>query len=151
PKCKDPITRCIAFESPAGILTLALARAVMTVVRRANVVVSPATIGTNIHGARAVQKCQLSGIVPPKIPARHVDRRTREKSIRWSKIRTRSATGLRKHFKNRSRRDQSLRAVRIRKGMPLEGAGAWGNAPVSGYLYVSGALPQAPVGCCERS
>ena len=99
-----------------------------------DVVVSPATIGTNIHGARAVQKCQLSGIVPPEIPARHVDRLTRKKSIRWSKIRTCSATGLRKHFKNRSRRDQSLRAVTITKGMRLEDPGAWGNAPDT-YRY----------------
>ena len=68
------------------------------------------TTGTTNHGARAVQKCQLSGIVPPKMPARHWNRRTKEKAIRWSKIRTRNTTGLRKQHKNRSQRNQSLQA-----------------------------------------
>jgi len=68
------------------------------------------TTGTDYYGARAVQKCQQSGIVPPKMPARHWNRLTREKAIRCSKIRTPNTTGLRKQGKNRSQRNQSLRA-----------------------------------------
>ena len=36
------------------------------------------TTVTTSYGARVVQKCQQSGIMPPKKPARHVDRRTKE-------------------------------------------------------------------------
>jgi hypothetical protein len=68
------------------------------------------TTATTNYGARAVQKCQLSGIVPPKMPTRHWDRLTKEKAIHCSKIRTWDTTGLRKQDKNRSQRNQSLRA-----------------------------------------
>jgi hypothetical protein len=69
------------------------------------------TTGTTNYGARAAQKCQLRGVVPPKMPARHWNRRTREKSIRCSKIRTRCATGLRKQRKNWTNVDQRRKPV----------------------------------------
>ena len=69
------------------------------------------TTGTTDYGARAVQKCQLSGIVPPKMPARRVDRRTKgETQIHCLQIRTSDATGLRKHCRIWSQRNQPLGA-----------------------------------------
>ncbi len=84
------------------------------------------TIGTIKYGARAVQKCQLSGILPPEMPARHVDRRTKDRTqIHCSKIRTHHATGLRKHPKNWSPRNQSLRApVGLQQWVPRRVPGA---------------------------
>jgi hypothetical protein len=64
-----------------------------------------------------VQKCQLRGIVPPKMPARHWNRRTKEKAIRWFRIRTSSTTGLRKQHENRSLRNQHRNHVARRKFM----------------------------------
>ena len=84
------------------------------------------TTGTTNYGARAVQKCQLSGIVPPKMPARHWNRRTKEKAIRCSKIRTSNTTGLRKQHKNRSQRNQSLRApIRLGRRRSIHATAEW--------------------------
>ena len=79
------------------------------------------TTGTTNYGARAVQKCQLSGIVPPRCrPVIGTGVRKRKQSIA-SKIRTPNTTGLRKQHKNRSQRNQPLRA-RIRSSDASHGS-----------------------------
>ena len=68
------------------------------------------TTGTTNNGARAVQKCQLKRHRATQDAGPSCGPAYEGEPIHCSKIRTHRATGLRKHLKNRSRRDQSLRA-----------------------------------------